>query len=285
VAHQTTSGVTTTTTYDVGGLEEVDAASGAVTKDYPTPAGTPAALRVGTGAVTYLATDGLGSVSAALDGSGTVTAAQLFGPYGQVRYTSGALPTTKGCTGTAAECYREQVISSLRDQAGWWHILSLGLFVVSDLLAIFFDAKGARLLNLIVDISDVLTQIPEFLAAVNSKLGGQLGSFLDQVSTYAQQLAGALSVIRGVMRLPFVGQVLQATFMGLMDVLVPGLMGPFGVALSLAEASLGGAVADLAAGGGHLAAAMEHSLDSQADQDEGLSISAFCKQDSGCPQA
>jgi hypothetical protein len=152
-------------------------------------------------------------------------------------------------------------------------------------MAIFFDAKGDRLLNLIVDISDALTQIPEFLAAVNSKLGGHLGSFLDQVSTYAQQLAGALSVIRGVMRLPFVGQLLQATFIGLMNVVVPGLMGPFGVALSLAEASLGGAVADLVAGGGHLAAAMEHSLDSQADEDEGMSISAFCKQDGGCPQA
>jgi hypothetical protein len=31
VAHQTTSGVTTTTTYYVGGLEEVDGASGTVT--------------------------------------------------------------------------------------------------------------------------------------------------------------------------------------------------------------------------------------------------------------
>jgi RHS repeat-associated protein len=103
VAHQTTSGVTSTTTYCVGGLEEVDAASGAVTKYYPTPAGTPAALRVGTGAVTYLATDGLGSVSAALDGSGNVTATQLFGPYGQTRYTTGAMPTTKGYTGQRAD--------------------------------------------------------------------------------------------------------------------------------------------------------------------------------------
>jgi RHS repeat-associated protein len=103
VAHQTTSGVTTTTTYDVGSLEEVDAASGAVTTYYATPAGTPAALRVGTGAVTYLATDGLGSVSAALDGSGNVAAAQLFGPYGQGRYVTGTLPTTKGYTGQRAD--------------------------------------------------------------------------------------------------------------------------------------------------------------------------------------
>ena len=99
VAHQTTSGVSTTTTYYVGTLEEVDAASGAVTKYYATPAGTPAAMRVGTGAVTYLATDGLGSVSEALDGSGTVTATALYGPYGQTRYSTGTLPTTKGYTG------------------------------------------------------------------------------------------------------------------------------------------------------------------------------------------
>jgi hypothetical protein len=35
VAHQTTSGITSTTTYDVGGLEEVDGASGAVTRSRP----------------------------------------------------------------------------------------------------------------------------------------------------------------------------------------------------------------------------------------------------------
>jgi RHS repeat-associated protein len=58
---------------------------------------------VGTGAVTSLATDGLGSVSAALDGSGTVTAAQLYGPYGQTRYTTGTMPTTKGDTGQRAD--------------------------------------------------------------------------------------------------------------------------------------------------------------------------------------
>ena len=74
-----------------------------MTKYYPTPSGTPAALRVGTGAVTYLATDGLGSVNAALDGNGNVTAAQLFGPYGQGRYTTGAMPTTKGYTGQRAD--------------------------------------------------------------------------------------------------------------------------------------------------------------------------------------
>jgi RHS repeat-associated protein len=102
VAHQTTSGVTTTTTYYVGGVEEVDAASGTITKYYPAPEGLPQGVRVGT-TLSYLVRDGLGSVSAALDGSGSVTATALYAPYGQVRYSTGTMPTAKGYTGQRAD--------------------------------------------------------------------------------------------------------------------------------------------------------------------------------------
>lgn len=61
-------------------------------------------MRVGTGGtLSYLASDALGSVSAALDGSGAVTAAQLYAPYGGVRYSSGTMPTAKGFTGQRAD--------------------------------------------------------------------------------------------------------------------------------------------------------------------------------------
>jgi len=51
------------------------------------------------GTVSYLASDGLGSVSAALSTGGSLTAAQLFAPYGGLRYSTGTMPTARGFTG------------------------------------------------------------------------------------------------------------------------------------------------------------------------------------------
>jgi hypothetical protein len=39
-----------------------------------------------------------------LDGSGNVTAAQLYAPYGGLRYSSGAMPTAKGSCQPADRC-------------------------------------------------------------------------------------------------------------------------------------------------------------------------------------
>ncbi len=84
-----------TPTYFLGSLEEV--AGGTLTK-YFAAAGLPTAERVGT-TLSYLAADGLGSVSEALDGGGNVTFQQLFAPFGGGRYSSGTSPTTRGFTG------------------------------------------------------------------------------------------------------------------------------------------------------------------------------------------
>jgi hypothetical protein len=51
VAHQTTSGITNTTTYYVGSLKEVDGASGAVTKYYATTTPVTTTTRIWPGAV------------------------------------------------------------------------------------------------------------------------------------------------------------------------------------------------------------------------------------------
>jgi RHS repeat-associated protein len=86
-----------TPTYYLGSLEEI---VGSTLTKYLGAPGLPTALRVGTGgALSYLASDGLGSTSEALDGSGTVTFQQLYLPYGGIRYTSGAAPTAKAFTG------------------------------------------------------------------------------------------------------------------------------------------------------------------------------------------
>jgi RHS repeat-associated protein len=99
VAQQVTQGGATTTTVYVGGLETVTT-SGATTstRTYYYAGG----LRVATalnGTFSYLASDALGSTAVALNASGGVTASQLFGPYGGLRYSSGGMPTDYGFTG------------------------------------------------------------------------------------------------------------------------------------------------------------------------------------------
>lgn len=54
------------------------------------------------GVISYLASGGLGSPEVALDASGNPQASVLYAPYGNVRYTSGTLPTDLGFTGQPA---------------------------------------------------------------------------------------------------------------------------------------------------------------------------------------
>jgi RHS repeat-associated protein len=98
----TQSGTTTTTVY-VGNVEEV-ATSGATTTTtaYYYAAGKRISLSVN-GVVSYLASDGLGSATVTLNSSGSATAAQLFAPYGSVRYSSGTMPTPYGFTGQRSD--------------------------------------------------------------------------------------------------------------------------------------------------------------------------------------
>ena len=101
----TISGSAVTTVYIAGGLEEVTT-SGATTTltKYFSAAGLPTIERVGTnGPLSYLASDGQGSVSETLDGSGAVTFQQLYTPYGVSRYSNGSSPTSLGYTGQRAD--------------------------------------------------------------------------------------------------------------------------------------------------------------------------------------
>jgi RHS repeat-associated protein len=94
----TVSGTTTTTTY-LGSLEELSTrGSTTTTTVYYRIGGSQVALSVN-GVVSYLLGDGLGSATVALDGNGNVTASQLYGPYGQLRYSSGTMPGSLNFTG------------------------------------------------------------------------------------------------------------------------------------------------------------------------------------------
>jgi RHS repeat-associated protein len=78
--------------------------------------------------VSYVATDGLGSVSEALSSSGTVTAQQLDGPYGVGRYASGTMPTAKGYTGQ----YADAASSGLDDYQARYYDAVLGQFASAE---------------------------------------------------------------------------------------------------------------------------------------------------------
>ena len=100
----TTSSSTSSVYYLLGGAEEVSISGGTttLTKYFSAP-GLPTAMRVGS-TISYLASDGLGSVTAAFDGSGNLEAAQLYLPYGEgTRYSTGSMPTTRGYTGQRAD--------------------------------------------------------------------------------------------------------------------------------------------------------------------------------------
>ena len=92
-------GATTTTAY-LGSLEEV-ASSGSGTTTTAYYGGLAESVN---GALSYLLSDGLGSVSESISTSaGSVSATQLYAPYGAVRYQSGMLPTDKGYTGQRSD--------------------------------------------------------------------------------------------------------------------------------------------------------------------------------------
>jgi RHS repeat-associated protein len=98
--------MTTTSTYVAGGLEEIsdNGTGGTLTKYFTGANGLPTAERVGTGGLlSYLATDGQGTVSESLDSAGNVTSSQLYTSYGNTRYSSGSSPTTLGYTGQRAD--------------------------------------------------------------------------------------------------------------------------------------------------------------------------------------
>ncbi len=118
------SGVTTSTYYLAGGVEEVRS-DGSLIKYY-------GSLGLNTGAtastIAYLASDGLGSLQVTLNSSGSATALQLHAAYGAVRYTNGVFPTSKGFTGQRSDA----AISGLDYYGARYYDPRLGQFTSAD---------------------------------------------------------------------------------------------------------------------------------------------------------
>jgi RHS repeat-associated protein len=89
-------------TYYLGGYTEVTVNGSSTTTTNYYGAGVSTAVAVN-GTITYLVADGIGSASESLSSSGSVQGAQLFAPYGSVRYTTGSMSTTKGFTGQLSD--------------------------------------------------------------------------------------------------------------------------------------------------------------------------------------
>ena len=103
VEQEVTSGGTTATTVYVENLEEVTwSGSTTTTTTYYYTGDKRIALAVN-GQLSYLAADGLGSTTVALDAGGSPQATTLYAPYGTARYASGTMPTSYGFTGQRAD--------------------------------------------------------------------------------------------------------------------------------------------------------------------------------------
>ncbi|GEM_PF-2048856 len=99
-----TSSTTTTTTY-LSNLEEstsVNGGSAAVTGYFSFNGQRLGEYQNSSGAWYYLLSDGLSSTTVVVNSTGVV-AAQLFAPYGQVRWAGGTMPTSFAFTGQRAD--------------------------------------------------------------------------------------------------------------------------------------------------------------------------------------
>jgi RHS repeat-associated protein len=112
------------TTVYVGALFEKNLTTNVATSYYLAN-GQPVALRQNT-TVSYLHSDHLGSTSLTTDASGNVAARQKYLPYGQVRSTTGTLPTDIGFTGQRLDA------TGLMFYNARYYAATLGRFISAD---------------------------------------------------------------------------------------------------------------------------------------------------------
>ena len=172
------------TYYLPGNVEEVTP-SGSLIKYY-TAGGMALGVNTASDAsgISYLASDGLGSVSEALNGSGTATGAQLYSPYGGVRYTTGTMPTSKGFTGQYADTSNGQDYYRAR-----YYDPSLGQFTSADTVA-----DGMNRYGYVTGNPETFTDPTGHRIACQD--GGCVVEQLNTAITVAQTVVGAGAAMR-----------------------------------------------------------------------------------------
>jgi YD repeat-containing protein len=92
------SGTTTLTAY-IGSIEEVQTSASTTQTTTFYAVGSKRVAADVNGTFYYFGYDALGSQVAVLNATGSLVGAQLYGPYGASRYTTGTIPTSIGFTG------------------------------------------------------------------------------------------------------------------------------------------------------------------------------------------
>jgi RHS repeat-associated protein len=140
----------TTLTVYIGNLEEVQMApSGTKTTTYYTVGGQRIAARVN-GTLYYFGYDALGSQIAVLNTSGNLVGAQLYGPYGSSRYSTGMLPTSVGFTGQHADS-----VTGLDYDVARYYDPTIGQFLTPD--SVQGNAQGVDPYAYVGDNPETLT--------------------------------------------------------------------------------------------------------------------------------
>jgi RHS repeat-associated protein len=120
------SSIGASTTYFVGNIYEV--ANGVVTKYYYAGAQRIATRSGSNGVVSYLLGDHLGSTSITTDAAGLVSSEQRYTAWGEVRYSSGSVPTKYQFTGQ----YSNVADFGMLFYNARWYDNSLGRFAQAD---------------------------------------------------------------------------------------------------------------------------------------------------------
>ena len=121
-----TSGGATTTTKYIGTYEDVATTGGTTVTTKYYQMGSVGTAESVNGTFFYQVADTLGSVSATLTASGGVQATELYDPFGSVRYSNGAMPTSYGYT------QMRQDPSGLNYDHARYYDASVGQFVTAD---------------------------------------------------------------------------------------------------------------------------------------------------------
>jgi RHS repeat-associated protein len=135
VAMVTKVGSITTTTVYVGSIEEVqttyNSQTGILSSPQPTTYYSIGSQHIAAkvnGTFYYFGYDALGSQVVVLNNSGNIVGSQLYGPYGNPRYSSGTLPTSIGFTGQ-----RFDSVTGLNYYVARYYDPTIGQFLSADL--------------------------------------------------------------------------------------------------------------------------------------------------------
>jgi RHS repeat-associated protein len=175
VEQQVTSGGTTTTTLYIGAYEEIAITGSQTTTTKYYQAGTLTVESVN-GTLYYLVGDNLGSVSVTLTSGGSVQATALYAPYGAVRYSQGAMPTSYGFT------HQRLDGSGLNYFHSRYYDSGVGLFISSD------DVQGPNRYAYTGDNPETRTDPSGHCWPFCAIIGAVVGAVVGVAATVAQSI-------------------------------------------------------------------------------------------------